>query len=92
MTGCMFGSNLAILTQIGDELSCGQLEFLRILSPNGKNDLEGQGQSPLFSIPDKSNPRCMFGAHLVIPSLICEDLLRGQAEFPIIKTKWLKRP
>ena len=48
--GCMFGANLVILAQICDEL-CGQAKFPRILSQNGQNDLEGQGQWPPFSIP-----------------------------------------
>ena len=39
--GCIFGANLVILAQIYDELSCGQVEFPRILSQNGQNDLEG---------------------------------------------------
>ena len=40
----MFGANLVILAQIYDELLCGQAKFPRILSQNGQNDLEGQGQ------------------------------------------------
>ena len=40
----MFGANLVILAQICHELSFGQAEFARILSQNGQNDLEGQGQ------------------------------------------------
>ena len=43
----MFVANLVILAQIYNELSnlsCGQAEFPRILSQNGQNDLEGQGQ------------------------------------------------
>ena len=46
--GCMFGATLVILAQICDELSCGQAEFPRILSQNGQNDLEGQGQWSYF--------------------------------------------
>ena len=42
--GCMFGANLVILAQIYDELSWRQAEFPRILSQNGHNDLENQGQ------------------------------------------------
>ena len=34
--------------EIGDELSCGQAIFPRILSQNGQIDLEGQGQWPHF--------------------------------------------
>ena len=37
--GYMFGTNLVILAQIYDELSCGQAEFPTILSQNGQNDL-----------------------------------------------------
>ena len=45
---CIFGANLVILAQIHYKLSCGQTKFPRILSENGQNDLEGQGQWPLF--------------------------------------------
>ena len=76
--GCMFGANLVILTHIYDELSCGQAKFPRILSQNGQDDLEGQGQWPLFSIPAKSIPRCMFGESLVILDQICDKLSCGQ--------------
>ena len=48
---CMFGSNLVILAQIYDKLSCGQAKLPRILRQNGQNDLQDQGQWPLFSIP-----------------------------------------
>ena len=75
--GCMFGANLMILAQIYDELLCGQAKFPRILS---QNDLEGHGQWPPFSIPAKSIPRCMFGAHLVIPAQICDELSCGQGK------------
>ena len=64
----MFGANFVILSQIYDELSCGQAELPIILSQNGQNDLEGQGQWPLFSIPTESISWCMFGANLVIPA------------------------
>ena len=77
----MFGANLVILAQIYEELSDGQAEFSRILSQNGQNDLEGQGQWPPFSIPAESIPGCMFGANLVIPAQIYDELLGGQAEF-----------
>ena len=40
----MFGANLVILAQTCDELSHRQAKFPRILSQNGPNDLEGQGQ------------------------------------------------
>ena len=81
---CMLGGNLVILAPICDELSRGQAEFPRILSHNGQNDLEGQGQWPLFSIPAESIPWCMLGANLVIVAQICDELSCGQAEFPTI--------
>ena len=74
----MFVANLVILAQICDELWRGQSEFPGILSQNGKNDLEGQGQWPLFSIPAESIPWCIFGANLVILSQICYELSCGQ--------------
>ena len=61
-----------------------QDKFPRILSQNGQNDLEGQGQWPPFSIPTQSIPGCMFGANLVILTHIYEELSCGQAEFPRI--------
>ena len=78
--GCMFGANLMILAQIYDELSCGQAKFPRILSQNGQNELEGQGQWPLFSIPTESIPWCMFDANSVIPAKNCDELLCGQGK------------
>ena len=78
--GCMFGANFVILAQIYDELSCGQAELPRILSQNGQNYLEGQGQWHLFSIPTESIPWCMFGANLVIPAQICDELSCGQGK------------
>ena len=75
-----FGLNLVILAQIYDELSRGQAEFPRILRQNGQNDLEDQGQWPLFSIPTKGIPWCMFGANLVIPAQICDELSYGQSK------------
>ena len=64
--GCMFGANLVIVAQICDELSCEQAEIPRILCQNGQNELEGQSQWPLYSIPAESTPGWMFGANLVI--------------------------
>ena len=78
--GCKFGENLVILAKIYDELSCIQADFPRILSQNGQNDLEGQGQWPLFSIPTVSIPWCKFGAKLVIPAQICDELSCGQGK------------
>ena len=78
--GCMFGANLLILAQIYDELLCGQAEFPRILSQNGQNDLEGQGQWPPFSIPAENIPWCTFGTNLVIQAQICDELSCGQGK------------
>ena len=77
----MFHANLVILAKIYDELCRGQTKFPRILSQNGKNDLEGQSQWPLFSIPAESIPWCMFGANLVILARIYDELSRGQTKF-----------
>ena len=55
----MFGANLVILAQIDDELSHGQAEFPRIVSQNGQNDHQCQGQRPPFSIPAESIPGCL---------------------------------
>ena len=74
MPGCMFGANLAILAQIWDKLSCGQIKFLRLQSQIGQNDLEGQSQLPPFLIPTEGIPWCMFGANLMIPAQICDEL------------------
>ena len=82
--GCMFGAHLVILAQIYDKISCGQAKFPRILSQNGQNDLEGQGQWPIFSIPAKSIPGCMFAVHLVILAQIYDELSRRQTKFPRI--------
>ena len=54
--------------------------FLEIPSQRGQNDFEVQGQWPLFSIPDESIPWCMFGANLVIPAQICDELSFGQGK------------
>ena len=86
----IFGANLVILAQICDELSQGQAEFPRILSQNGQNDLESQGQWPPFSITAESVPGCMFGANLVILAQICDELSHGQAEFPRILCQMAK--
>ena len=75
----MFGANLVILTQIYNKLSHREAKFPRILSQNGQNDLEGQGQWPSFSA--ESIPGCMFGANLVILAQIYDKL---QGEFPRI--------
>ena len=77
----MFGANLVILAQICDEVSRGKAKFPRILSQNGQNDPEGQGQWPPFSVPAKSIPGYMFGANLVILAQICDELLFGKAKF-----------
>ena len=76
----MFVANLVILAQIYDELWRRQAKFPRILSQNGQNDIEGQGQWPPFSIPVQSIPWCMFGANLVIPAQIYNELSCGQGK------------
>ena len=76
----MFGANLVILAQIYDELLHGQAKFPKSLRQNGQNDLEGQGQWPLFSIPTENIPWCMFGVNLVIPAQICDELSCGQGK------------
>ena len=76
----MFGANLVILAQIYDKLSRGQTKFPRILSQNGQNDLEGEGQWALISISTESIPWCMFGANLVIPAQICDELSCRQSK------------
>ena len=64
---------LVILAQILYTLLRRQTKFPRILSQNGQNDPEGQGQRPLYSIPAESIPWCMFGANLVFPTQICDE-------------------
>ena len=76
----MFVAKLVILAQIYEELSRIQAEFPRILSQKGQNDLECQGQWPPFFIPDESIAGCMFGANLVIPAQICDELSCGQGK------------
>ena len=63
---------MVIVGQIRYELSHEQAEFPRILSPNGQNDFEGQGQWPPFSLPNDSITGCMFGANFVILAGICD--------------------
>ena len=71
-----------ILVHINYQLSYGQAKFLRILSQNCQNDLEGQGQWPPFSIPAERMPGCMFAANFVILAQICDELLCRQVKFP----------
>ena len=73
-----------ILAQINLKLLCRQAKFPRILSHNGQNYLEGQGQWPSFSITAEKIPGCMFGANLVILAQIYDELPRGRAKFPRI--------
>ena len=44
----MLGANCVIPARICDELSHGQAEFPKIMSQNGQNDFEDQGQWSLF--------------------------------------------
>ena len=73
-----------ILAQISLKLLCGQAEILRILSQNGQNDIEGQGQWPPFSKPAESIPERIFCANLVTLAQIYYELSCGKAEFPRI--------
>ena len=77
---CIFLSNLVIVTEIHYMLLCEQAKFPKILSQNGQNDLEAQGQWPQFSIPAVNFPGCMFCANLVIPTQIFDDLSCGQGK------------
>ena len=70
----MFGASLVIVAQIYDELSRGQTEFPRIRSQNGQSDIEGQCQWYIFPTPTESIPWCKFGANLVIPDEIGDEL------------------
>ena len=54
----------------------------RFLSQNGQNDLAGQCQWPLFSIPTERIPMCIFGGNSVILAQIHHKLSHGQAKFP----------
>ena len=47
----------------------------------GPNDLDGEGQWPLFSIAAKSIPGCTFGANLVIPPQICDEYRADKLKF-----------
>ena len=80
----IFRANLLILAKTHYKLSRRQSKIPRILSQNGQNDLEGQGQWPPFSILAESIPGCMFGANLVILAPIYDEISHGQAEFPRI--------
>ena len=91
MPVCMFVEKFVIQAQICDELMHGQAKFPKILSQNGRNDLEGQGQPPPFSIPVESIPGCMFGANLVIPTQICDELSRGQCKVYRQTDGWTNR-
>ena len=66
----MFGANLVIPAQVYDELLHRQAKFLTILSQNGQNDLESQGQLHLF-----------WTVNMVIQTQICDELLHKQANF-----------
>ena len=85
---CIFGANLVILAQIHYKLSNGQAKFPRILCQNGHKDLEGHGQWPSFSIPTEIIPGCMFGANLVIPAQIWDELSCGQTEVDEQMDRW----
>ena len=73
----MFSANLVILAQICDELLRGLVKFPRILSQNAKMTLKVKVNDPHFQY-QLSVPWCMFGANLVIPAQICDELSCGQ--------------
>ena len=73
-----------ILAQIHYKLSHGQLKLPNILSQNGQNNLDGNGQWPQFSVPAENIAWCIFGANLVILDQIHYKLLHGQIKFPNI--------
>ena len=79
---CIFGANLLIFAQIHYNLSRRQAKFPRLLSHSGQKNLEDQGQWPPLQIPPDSIPGCMFGANLVIPAHICDELSYRKLEFP----------
>ena len=72
---CKFGDSSSYPSYC--KLLPGQANFPRILS---KNDLKGQCQWPLFSIPVDSILGVMFGANLVITAQICGELLCWQGK------------
>ena len=78
---CIFGAKLVILAQINYKLLRRQAKFPRIPGQNEENDLWGQGQWPLFSIQSDSILWCIFGANLVIPAQICDELSHRQTKF-----------
>ena len=59
----------------------------RILSQNGRNDFEGQGQWPSFSIPAESIPGCMFCSNLVI---LAQTLMSYTTDKPNFLEFWVK--
>ena len=72
--GCTFGANLVIVAQIHRKLLCRQSKFHRILSQNGRNELEGQCQWAPFSIQAaECILRCMFDASVILAQ-ICVKL------------------
>ena len=76
--GCMFDANLVIAAQIQYTFLCGQDKFLRTLSKNGQNHVEGLGPWPPFPIIAASIQGCMFCANLVTSAEICDELSCGQ--------------
>ena len=78
---CKFGDSISIIHY---KLSRRQAKFPRILSQDGQNDFEGQGQWPPFSIPAERIPGCMFGVNLVILAQIYDELSCRQVKFPRI--------
>ena len=77
----MFGANLVMPAKICHELLHAHGKFPRILRQNGQNDLEGQGQLPLFSTSAENIPWCMFGEYLVILAWFCEIYRTDRVKF-----------
>ena len=81
----IFGANWVILVQTCDELLRRQARFYPILEVLDPNDLEGQGQSTLFSIVSQRDTRSKFGANLVTLAQKRDELLRYQLTFSLKK-------
>ena len=77
---CKFGDSIPNLWRVIMPLFCRQAKIPRILSQNSQNDLEGQGQRPLFSIPAQNIPGCIFFTNLMILAQICDELSCGQSK------------
>ena len=70
---CKFGDSRSNLLK----LSHRQATFLRILSPNCQNDLKVK-VNDLFLQDQPIVPPCIFGANLLTPAQLCDELSCGQ--------------